>query len=125
MSSLSLDFDQLLAAENLPPPGPAYYEARRQLWLTPHPQRTAVAPRTNFCRRRKLEKLVVVPEQQKDSDQYCETIRGLWKAICSSKRFNDRVPLRLMISIVHATWQQDETWPKGAIVHSSDEAQVA
>ena len=26
------------------------------------------------------------------------------------------------VAVVHATWVQDETWPTGAVVQSSDEA---
>jgi len=121
MSSHSFDFDHLLISTELPSPGPAYYEARRKLWLTPRPQRVALAPKPNPNRRRKIERLLT-PSKAINSFQYWEKIADLWKGVCTGRKFAERMPLRLMVAVVHATWVQDETWPNGAVVQSSDEA---
>ncbi|KAF8742455.1 hypothetical protein AX14_004321 [Amanita brunnescens Koide BX004] len=111
----------LLASEHLPPEGPALYEARRRLWLTPRPARTAPAPSPSSERRQRLDTYLATPGIA-ESDDGWKIVRGLWKGICSGKRLSDRISLRSMITIVQAAWIQDETWPKGAIVQSSDES---
>ncbi|KAK2466111.1 hypothetical protein APHAL10511_001753 [Amanita phalloides] len=105
------DFELLLASADLPPAGPAYYEARRQLWLTPRPITMTLAPE------RHLESRLALPESYSTS----RSIQDLWKGICSGRKLRNRVPLRLMITIVHTAWIQEETWPKGVVVPSSDE----
>ncbi|KAJ6628797.1 hypothetical protein B0H10DRAFT_2428685 [Mycena sp. CBHHK59/15] len=54
------DFDDVLAAAHLPPPGPEYYNARRALWLTPNP---VLPPRAQepSSSRRKLEQVLNSP----------------------------------------------------------------
>lgn len=90
------DFDQLLASEHLPPGGPALYEARRQLWLTPRPTRTTPNPNSNPERRQRLETYLATPGVAESDDEW-RVVRGLWKGICSGKRLSDRIPLRSMV----------------------------
>ncbi|PFH51354.1 hypothetical protein AMATHDRAFT_175225 [Amanita thiersii Skay4041] len=115
-SQQQISFDQLLIASSLPPPGPAHYEARRRLWLTPRAHSDNLAPKPNLYRRQQLANYLGSRDPFK--------INKLWTIISSSKRhFSDRIPLSLMIPIIHAGWICDQTWPADAVAPDSDETQ--
>ncbi|KAF8351578.1 hypothetical protein F5887DRAFT_1069270 [Amanita rubescens] len=104
------DFDQLLASVEMPQEGPAFYEARRQLWLTPRPARTtALAPKPSSRTAVKEVEAYLGTPGIAESDDGWRVIRGLWNGICSGRSLSDRIPLQSMITIVRAAWIQDET----------------
>ncbi|KAH9062780.1 hypothetical protein EDB87DRAFT_1605857 [Lactarius vividus] len=96
-------FQSLLAAADLPPPGPDYFAARRALWVTP-----TVASRLDQTTSASLIKRdgpLENPGASESSDVWEDT--GL-------------LPLRTVIKIVHAGWRQDGTWPDNATVVDED-----
>lgn len=91
-------FDQLLADADIPQEGPAFYEARRQLWLTPRPTRIPLAPKPLPDRRQRVEAYLGIPGIA-ESDEGWRVIRGLWTGICSGRSLSDRIPLHSMVRI--------------------------
>ncbi|KAH7887600.1 hypothetical protein F5I97DRAFT_1781954, partial [Phlebopus sp. FC_14] len=103
------------------PPGPTHYAARRLWWLTPTspnpPQRTAPSPA-----RLRLEKLLSQPGAVHSNDAWHEGVEKVWKGLLSGGSLRRRLPLDLVIKVIHAGWLRDpETWPAGAVVPESDE----
>ncbi len=80
----------------MPQEGPAFYEARRRLWLTPRPARTALAPKPHPDRRQRVEAYLGTPGIA-ESDDGWRVIRGLWNGICSGRSLSDRIPLQSMV----------------------------
>ncbi|TFK43721.1 hypothetical protein BDQ12DRAFT_718914 [Crucibulum laeve] len=107
-------FDQLLASAHMPPPGPEYYAARRRLWLTPQhkPPPTQPPPEPSSSRQR-LEKVLSKSDAVYSDAAWKSSIETVWKGLSSGGRLKRRLPLRLIMKVIHAAWIRDNTWPVG------------
>jgi len=133
-------FDDLLAAANLPPPGPEYYAARRKLWLTPRKgiQKTARQPPPGH---RKLEALLNLPDAATNDQVWHGGVAAIWMNMATGASLKCGLPLPLMvgglvclsdiystplqIKVIYAAWLRDATWPAGAVAPDSDGAPEA
>ncbi|KAL4076132.1 hypothetical protein J3A83DRAFT_4370326 [Scleroderma citrinum] len=107
-----------LVNSNLPPPGPAHYAARRTLWLTP----TKVPEHSpSSSSRLRLEQLLGQPGAVHSDEAWKDGVEKVWKGLVGGGRLRRRLPMNLVIKVIHAGWLRDpETWPAGAVVPESD-----
>ncbi|TFK22349.1 hypothetical protein FA15DRAFT_671648 [Coprinopsis marcescibilis] len=112
-------FDELLAKSDLPPPGPALYAARRQLWLSPGWER-ARQPKPQSSSRQKLELVLNQPNLLHNQEAWKKVDR-VWRNLSNGSRLNEGLPMNQIIRIVHAAWIRDGLWPAGLIVLASDD----
>ncbi|KAH7931221.1 hypothetical protein BV22DRAFT_983577, partial [Leucogyrophana mollusca] len=103
----------------LPPPGPEHYAARRALWLTPTklPQRSSQS-----SSRQRLEQLLSPPGAVRSEEAWRGGVEKVWKGLVAGGRLKRRLPMTLVIKVIHAGWLRDpETWPAGAVGPDSDD----
>jgi len=112
--------NDILAASELPPPGPDHYAARRKLWLTPRHAVVSSPPESSTSRQR-LEKLLSSPGAAESDDVWDNGIEKVWKGLNAGGRFKRRLPMALIIKIVHAAWLRDDTWPPGGVAPEPDD----
>ncbi|KAF9268163.1 hypothetical protein L218DRAFT_599418 [Marasmius fiardii PR-910] len=112
-------FEERLKAPDLPPPGPSYYAARRALWLTPTDH--IREPATPSSSRRKLEKLLSTPDTVTNDQVWKGGVEKVWKGLSSGVSLKKKLPMELVVKILHCAWVQDGTWPAGAIAPESDD----
>lgn len=94
LSDAPKSFEELLAASELPPPGPEYYAARRALWLTPTAR--ARLPEQSSSRKR-LEKLLNAPDAVDDDDVWDNGIEKVWKGLSAGGRLKRPLPMGLIV----------------------------
>ncbi|TFY52756.1 hypothetical protein EVG20_g10417 [Dentipellis fragilis] len=108
-------FDLILSDHpGLPEPGPAHFEARRALWLSPPStpiHRQPVAPSPSRAR---LEDLLNQPGALQDDHVWDVGLSRVWKALINGARLTKRLPLDAVVKILYAGWLRDGTWPEGA-----------
>ncbi|KAF6762088.1 hypothetical protein DFP72DRAFT_877960 [Ephemerocybe angulata] len=104
-------FEELLATTEMPPSGPEYYAARRKLWLKPGWEGTP-KPRPHSNSRQKLEAILNQTNALYDDNAW-KKIDRVWKNLANGTRLSERLPMGLIIKIVHAAWVRDHTWPAG------------
>ncbi|KAI6047462.1 hypothetical protein EDC04DRAFT_2556764 [Pisolithus marmoratus] len=108
-----------LLGANLPPPGPAHYAVRRALWLTPT-KPPEHAPSSSS--RLRLEQLLSQPGAVRSDEAWKGGVQKVWKGLVGGGRLRRRLPMNLVIKVIHAGWLRDpETWPAGAEVPESDD----
>jgi hypothetical protein len=90
-----LSFEDILATADLPPPGPAYYAARRVLWLTP--SRPLIRPREPSSSRQRLENLLNPPGAVCDEGVWKSGVEKVWKGLTAGGRLKRRLPLNLVV----------------------------
>lgn len=96
-------FEQLLKASDsqLPPPGPAYYLARRALWLkspdnfVPHDDSV---PRQLSTSRQKLENLLHTSDAVYNKEAWEGGIEKVFKGLSGGATLKRRLPLNLVVS---------------------------
>ncbi|KAJ7068458.1 hypothetical protein C8F01DRAFT_1118253 [Mycena amicta] len=96
------------------------YNARRARWLTPpspSEPRPADSDSLSLSRRR-LEQVLNGPLTD---EVWFGNIQKIWKGLAVGGRLKKRLPMRLVVKLVHAAWIRDNTWPAGAIVPEDDE----
>ncbi|KAJ3802068.1 hypothetical protein GGU11DRAFT_673785 [Lentinula aff. detonsa] len=121
-SSSRDSFDQILELSELPPPGPSYYAARRALWLrTPNNNISQQSPPSTS--RHKLENLLNTPDAIYNDEVWEGGIRKVWKGLSGGASLKRRLPMNLVIKIIHCAWIRDETWPTGAVAPEPDDVQ--
>ncbi|KAG5648910.1 hypothetical protein DXG03_000259 [Asterophora parasitica] len=113
-------FDGILAAADLPPPGPDYYAARRSLWLTPR-QTAQIAQAEPSTSRQRLEHLLSLSNDPEDEYIWKNGVGKVWTSLDAGGRFKRRLPLAMIIRVIHAAWVRDDTWPKGAVAPEPDD----
>ncbi|KAF9534714.1 hypothetical protein CPB83DRAFT_211061, partial [Crepidotus variabilis] len=121
-SQQTLTFDQLLQESELPLPGPEYYEARRKLWLTPRPS-PPTPPSVASDARERLEEILSQPNAVYNREVWNNGLEKVWKGLSSGGKLKTRLPMNMIIKIVHASWLRDRTWPAGMRAPSSDDDQ--
>ncbi|KZP24525.1 hypothetical protein FIBSPDRAFT_668002, partial [Athelia psychrophila] len=98
---------------SLPPPGPSHYSARRQLWLA-QTGRSPPPPAPSTSRER-LEELLSMPGAATNDEVWKAGVERVWRGLVTGGRLKRRLPMNLVIKIIHAGWLRDpETWPAGA-----------
>ncbi|KAN0097446.1 hypothetical protein V8E55_001892 [Tylopilus felleus] len=106
-------------AHPLPPPGPDHYTARRARWLAPPdaPPGTRHVPHTPA----RLQRLLNHSDLHTDQ-VWNRGIDQVWNGLIKGKKLKHRLPMSLVIKVIHAAWRRDpETWPEGVVVPDSDE----
>lgn len=133
-------FDELLANSDMPDPGPAYFKARRALWLTPIERTSPQRPRPMHPN---LQALLDGPtESLYEESNWNGGVGKICQRLLSGERLSNRLPLRHVvclfrsahlsgdgkgliptrqIKLLHASWVLGDLWPKGQVVPSSDE----
>ncbi|KAF9226625.1 hypothetical protein BS17DRAFT_806727 [Gyrodon lividus] len=110
----------LANATTLPPPGPAHYAARRIRWLAPT-NKPQSSPRSASHLR--LERLLRKPDAVRNDEAWKGGVVTVWKGLMNGNKLRQRLPMSLVIKVIHAGWLRDpETWPEGAVAQESDEA---
>lgn len=94
-SPTSSYIDELLATTPLPP-GPAYYLARRKLWLTPRSPRVPCLPDYSASRQR-LQAVLSEPNVVHDDDAWRNGIEKVWKGLSSGGKLKHRLPMNLIV----------------------------
>ncbi|KIM46382.1 hypothetical protein M413DRAFT_24115 [Hebeloma cylindrosporum] len=119
----SPSFDQILQAASLPEPGPDYYAARRRIWLTP--TRAIPPPPPASSSRQRLENLFNSngPSIVYSHEAWRNGLEKVWKGLSSGVRLKYKLPLNIVIKIIHASWVRDKVWPVGMQAPESDEEQ--
>lgn len=97
MISPSQTFDELLAASDLPPPGPELYAARRKLWLAPRSTMQSHTPVPSTAHRR-LEKLLSTPNAVENDKVWNNGIEKVWKGLAAGANLKRRLPMALMVN---------------------------
>jgi len=94
LSQERLTFDQILQQAELPEPGPDYFEARRQLWLTPRITPTSPSP---SAARQKLENMLSRPNAIYSIELWNNGLERVWKGLCSGGKLKTRLPMALIV----------------------------
>ncbi|KAF9247363.1 hypothetical protein BU15DRAFT_26258, partial [Melanogaster broomeanus] len=104
----------------LPPPGPTHYAFRRACWLAA-PTNEPKHPPPKTASRLKLERLLCKPDAARSDESWRGGVDTVWKKLTSGRKLRHRLPVSLVIKVIHAGWLRDpETWPEGAVVPMSD-----
>ncbi|KAF7775927.1 hypothetical protein Agabi119p4_4320 [Agaricus bisporus var. burnettii] len=112
--------DDRLAEHPMPPAGPDFYNARRQLWLTPPQGRShIISPTPSFSA--DLEDLLQADEALHANSCWNKGIGRVWARLSKGVRLKNRLPLGFVIKIVHASWVRNDTWPRGMRAPESDD----
>ncbi|KAJ6598895.1 hypothetical protein DFH09DRAFT_17957 [Mycena vulgaris] len=106
------------ASSSEPLSGVDFYNARRARWLTPTlPPR----PPESSSSRRKLEQVLSAPDALTSDDVWFGSVEKIWKGLGAGGRLKRRLPMRLVIKIIHSAWLRDQTWPAGATAPDPDD----
>ncbi|KIP07708.1 hypothetical protein PHLGIDRAFT_89189 [Phlebiopsis gigantea 11061_1 CR5-6] len=113
-------FEDALATAILPEPGPAYFDARRQLWKTFRGTEPAQAAQPS-ARMQRL-RAMLSNEGLLESDEYWNAGLGkFWNGLMSGQRIRERLPLRDLVKVLQIGWIRDGTWPKGQVAPEPDD----
>lgn len=96
LSTTLKSWDDILAAAELPPPGPDHYAARRNLWLTPRHIAESSSPDTSTSRKR-LEEVLSLPDAVYNDEVWESGIGKVWKGLNSGGNLKRRLPMALMV----------------------------
>ncbi|KAJ7368481.1 hypothetical protein DFH08DRAFT_947393 [Mycena albidolilacea] len=100
--------------------GVDFYNARRALWLTPRPNTPSYKPEPSSSRR-KLEKVLNSPDALTNDDVWFGSTEKIWKGLSAGGRLKRRLPMNLVIKIIHSAWLRDQTWPAGEVAPDPDD----
>jgi hypothetical protein len=89
-------WDAILAASELPPPGPDHYAARRKLWLTPR-HIVQSSPLESSTSRQRLEKLLNLPNATESDEAWNDGIENVWKGLNAGGKLKRRLPMALIV----------------------------
>ncbi|KAK7054218.1 hypothetical protein R3P38DRAFT_3343690 [Favolaschia claudopus] len=101
--------------------GVDFYNARRAKWLTPTVPPRAPEPSSS---RRKLEQVLSAPDALTSDEVWFGSVEKIWKGLGAGGRLKRRLPMRLVIKIVHLSWMRDQTWPSGEVAPEPDDELV-
>ncbi|KAJ6490417.1 hypothetical protein C8R47DRAFT_1071331 [Mycena vitilis] len=114
--------DSAASSSSSPPlSGVDFYNARRAQWLTPTVPPRPPEPSSS---RRKLEQVLSSPDALTSDDVWYGSVEKIWKGLGAGGRLKRRLPMRLVIQIIHASWIRDQTWPAGAAAPEPDDELV-
>ncbi|KAJ7129483.1 hypothetical protein C8R44DRAFT_776904 [Mycena epipterygia] len=98
--------------------GVDFYNARRERWLTATVPPRAPEPSSS---RRKLEQVLSTPDAVNSDEVWFGSVEKIWKGLGAGGRLKRRLPMKLVIKIVHSAWVRDQTWPAGAAAPEPDD----
>ncbi|KAJ7498741.1 hypothetical protein FB451DRAFT_1014494 [Mycena latifolia] len=101
-----------------PTDGPDYYIQRRARWLTPTVPPRPPEPSSS---RRKLEQVLSSPDALTSDDVWFGSVEKIWKGLGAGGRLKRRLPMKLVIKIIHSAWLRDQTWPAGTAAPEPDD----
>ncbi|KAI0682904.1 hypothetical protein BC835DRAFT_1207529, partial [Cytidiella melzeri] len=115
-------FENLLVHSKLPEPGPAYFYARRDLWLSPQPKYSRAPSSLPRPKNPQLQSYLEGPVEILCKDSMWQGGLGkLCERILNREVLANRLPLRHLVKLLQASWMVDDLWPKGQAAPSSDE----
>lgn len=82
--------------DDMPPPGPSYFERRRALWYTP-PVRPPSPPSPSPSRV-KLEALLGQPGAVESDEVWKAGLKNVWKGLVGGNMLRKRLPLDIVVS---------------------------
>lgn len=93
-----LTFEELLSVADMPPPGPDYYAARRELWLKP-PIVPISRPlsATSASSRQRLEKILAEPNAIYNEHLWRNSIEKVWMGLMNGGRLKKRLPMAVVV----------------------------
>jgi len=112
-NALPNSFEALLAQSTLPPPGPSHYAARRALWLASPAESSPTHSDSSSSSRQRLELLLNSPDAVHNDQTWKSGVEKVWKGLNAGQRLKRRLPMSLVIKILHSAWLRDDTWPVG------------
>lgn len=93
-------FDELLASSDLPDPGPAYFQARRALWLTPMEKPSPGLPHQSRPLHPNLQTLLEGPtESLYEESNWNGGIGKICQRLLSGESLSNRLPLRHVVRV--------------------------
>ncbi|KIK67955.1 hypothetical protein GYMLUDRAFT_145114, partial [Collybiopsis luxurians FD-317 M1] len=94
----------------------------RALWLKNSTQ-DSDTPRQSppSTSRYKLENLLNSPDAIYNDQVWEGGIKKVWKGLSGGASLKRRLPMGLVIKIIHCAWVRDETWPVGAAAPEPDD----
>ncbi|KAJ7240308.1 hypothetical protein B0H12DRAFT_1134857 [Mycena haematopus] len=109
-------------SSSTPLTGIEFYNARRAQWLTPPVPAPPRPPGSEpSSARRKLEQVLSAPDALTSDDVWFGSVEKIWKGLGAGGRLKRRLPMRLVIKIIHAAWLRDQTWPAGEAAPEPDD----
>ncbi|KAJ7781065.1 hypothetical protein B0H16DRAFT_1298520 [Mycena metata] len=118
MSSSSPSTSSSSSSSEPPLSGVDLYNARRALWLTPTVPPRPPEPSSS---RRKLEQVLSTPDALTSDEVWFGSVEKIWKGLGAGGRLKRRLPMTLVIKIIHSAWLRDQTWPAGAAAPEPDD----
>ncbi|KZT72506.1 hypothetical protein DAEQUDRAFT_808963 [Daedalea quercina L-15889] len=112
-------FEQRLASTQMPPPGPAYFLARRALWW----ESSGNSPQQEHAStsHRKLEDLLNGQDAHESDEAWRAGLGKVYRALVSGARMKKPMPLRMVVKIIMSGWIRDGTWPRGGVAPDPDD----
>lgn len=93
-------FDELLASSDLPDPGPAYFQARRALWLTPMGKPSSALPHQSRPLHPTLQTLLEGPtESLYEELNWNGGVGKICSRLLSGESLSNRLPLRHVVRV--------------------------
>ncbi|EMD40883.1 hypothetical protein CERSUDRAFT_62861 [Gelatoporia subvermispora B] len=111
-------FDDRMARAELPPPGPAYFAARRALWCT-SPENVPIQTASTFSIPR-LEELLAKEDVHENEEYWNAGIKQIHTGLMKGVYLKKRLPLSTVLKVLQCGWIRDGTWPKGSTAPDSD-----
>ncbi|CAK5275408.1 unnamed protein product, partial [Mycena citricolor] len=89
-------------------------------WLTPtDPIRTPdLEPSSS---RRKLERILSSPDALTSNEIWRNHVEKIWNGLNAGGKLRRRLPMHLVIKIIHSSWLRDSTWPVGQAAPEPDD----
>jgi len=109
----------------LPPPGPEHFEARRAAWLAGTVSAHADAvPQDPTSIRARVENYLSEPDAVHSEEMWGSWLKQTWKSLVGGSKLRKRLKLSTVVSILHAGWLRDGTWPAGSAVRDDSDGPV-
>jgi len=61
------------------------------------------------------------PDALTNDDVWFGSVEKIWKGLGAGGRLKRRLPMRLVIKIIHSAWLRDQTWPAGEMAPEPDD----
>ncbi|CCM04052.1 uncharacterized protein FIBRA_06211 [Fibroporia radiculosa] len=113
----SSSFEHRLKSAHMPPPGPAYFHARRALWSVPSPNPPNPTAHT------RLEQILNQEGVHENDEVWDAGLATIWRGLTNRTPLKKRLSLNMTTKILMCGWIRDGTWPRGATAPHSDDEQ--
>ncbi|KAF9821258.1 hypothetical protein IEO21_00866 [Rhodonia placenta] len=112
-------FQDRLAVSAMPPPGPAYFNARRALWWIP--TQDTPRPADPSPARQRLEQMLSKEGAEEDDLIWSAGVERVWQGLTGGAVLKKRLPLNIVVKLLLAGWIRDGTWPRGKVAPEPDD----